>query len=662
MKNLRNIILTAVAVLVFTPGRAQRDTVALDGGGWIFRTDAGSTGWGAWQAGVPGGREVRVPHTWNVEDGTERYFGLAWYERHAEVPAAWKGRRVRLCFDAVYRDMVCYVNGREAGRNTGTGFTPVSFDVTPLLRYGVSNRIVVAVSNRFSEHAFPYKAAFDWPNDGGIIRPVALVATDGVPVRYAHIKPDVDLSDSSAVASVKIRLWDERVRRADFTLTVLDWKTREPVAEKRVALKAEDGVFTTGMAFEKVRLWHFDAPNLYVMRVDVHGPKGLQDRYETRFGFRKLAIEGDRLLFNGEPVRLPGVEYMPGSYPDYGMAEPVGVMAEAVRLMKELNCVVTRFHWQQDARILDMMDEQGMLVQEELPWWQQPGDPNPELEALLKHQLDVTVERDYNRPSILSWGVSNEVYHNTDKSVYRRMIDHARSWNTNAFVTVVSNQIYTTLANDESLMADIPTWNDYSGTWHGGDRTQSPVRLGLIDREALKGRPLLITEHGLCEPRFVGGDPRRITEMTYHYDAWAECPFVMGCIYFSLNDYRTHVGESGRGRYKARIHGLTDMWFGKKPSFGVYAGLASPVYFESVQQHAGGTQAEVTIVVKNSLPSYTLRGYTLVWDSVDGERSLPLPALKPGDKFTATIGGTDPHRKPRVRVVRPTGYVAAEND
>ena len=188
------------------------------------------------------------------------------------------------------------------------------------------------------------------------------------------------------------------------------------------------------------------------------------------------------------------------------------------------------------------------------------------------------------------------------------------------------------------------------------------MRLDEINKKALKGRPLLITEHGLCEPRFVGGDPRRITEMTYHYDAWAECPFVMGCIYFSLNDYRTHVGESGRGRYKARIHGLTDMWFGKKPSFGVYAGLASPVYFESVQQHAGGTQAEVTIAVKNSLPSYTLRGYTLVWDSVDGERSLPLPVLNPGDKFTVTIGGTDPHRKPRVRVVRPTGYVAAEND
>ena len=662
MKNLWKIGLAAAAVLVSVPGWAQRETVSLDGGEWSFRTDADSTGWGSWQEGVPGGRPVRVPHTWNVEEGTERYFGLAWYERLAEVPAAWKGRRVRLCFDAVYRDMVCYVNGREAGRNLGTGFTPVSFDVTPLLRYGAANRIVVAVSNRFSKQAFPYSSAFDWPNDGGIIRPVKWVVTDGVPVRYAHIKPDVDLSDSSAVASVNIRLWDDKVRRADFTLTFLDAKTREKIAEKRVSLRAENGVFSTGVAFDKVRLWHFDAPNLYVMQVDVHGPKGLQDRYATRFGFRTLAIEGDKLLLNGEAVRLPGVEYMPGSYPDYGMAEPVEVMAEAVRLMKELNCVITRFHWQQDERILDMMDEQGILVQEELPWWQQPGDPDPEQEALLKHQLDRMIERDYNRPSILSWGVSNEVYHNTDKSIYRRMIDHARGWNTNAFVTVVSNQIYSSLENDESLMADIPTWNDYSGTWHGGDRTQSPVRLDLIDRRALKGRPLLITEHGLCEPRFVGGDPRRITEMTYHYDAWAKSPFVLGCIYFSLNDYRTHVGESGYGRYKARVHGLTDLWFRPKPSFGVYAGLASPVFFESVQQHADGTKAEVTIVVKNSLPSYTLRGYRLVWESAGGEKSAPLPELKPGSKFTTTIDSTDPHRKPRLRVVRPTGYVAAEND
>ncbi|HEZ7988420.1 MAG TPA: exodeoxyribonuclease VII large subunit, partial [Ruminococcus sp.] len=51
-----------------------------------------------------------------------------------------------------------------------------------------------------------------------------------------------------------------------------------------------------------------------------------------------------------------------------------------------------------------------------------------------------------------------------------------------------------------------------------------------------------------------------------------------GHIYFSLKDYRTHVGEAGFGRYKSRVHGLSSMWFDKKPSFQVYKGLAAPIY------------------------------------------------------------------------------------
>lgn len=89
-------------------------------------------------------------------------------------------------------------------------------------------------------------------------------------------------------------------------------------------------------------------------------------------------------------------------------------------------------------------------------------------------------------------------------------------------MTVVSNEIFDRLENDESLLGDIPTWNDYTGTWHGKSREETPDKLALINNRALKGRPLLITEHGLCEPRFVGADARRVVEMTYHYDQWAK--------------------------------------------------------------------------------------------------------------------------------------------
>ncbi|MFA7494567.1 MAG: glycoside hydrolase family 2 TIM barrel-domain containing protein, partial [Proteiniphilum sp.] len=129
-----------------------------------------------------------------------------------------------------------------------------------------------------------------------------------------------------------------------------------------------------------------------------------------------------------------------------------------------------------------------------IPWWQAPANPSPELEALAKRHIDAMVEKDYNRPSIFSWGVSNEVFYNTDKDIYRRIIEHTRKLNSNALVVVVSNEIFSRLENDESLLADIPTWNDYVGTWHGKHRDETPGMLDLINERALKGRPLLITD------------------------------------------------------------------------------------------------------------------------------------------------------------------------
>ncbi len=639
---------------------AQRLEQSLDGD-WKFRLDRDSIGWKSWYEGILDARIVRVPHTWNVEDGTERLFCLGWYEKTVDIPSAWKNKQIRLHFDAVYRDAVVYVNGKKAGQHIGSGYTPFSIDISKFLKYGSGNKIVVSVSNKISSYALPYQAKFDWPNDGGIIRPVKLIVTGKPSIRYAHLKPETDFKNFSATADLRIKVWEEDVKNADFTLTFAEYQTQKVLFTKQLKLKVDQGVFSTNIDFKDIKPWHFDSPNLYTMQVDVSVKGKITDTYHTRFGFRKIEIKGHQLFLNEEAVRLPGIEYMPGSYPAYGMAEPFEVMSQAVELMKDLNCVITRFHWQQDSRILDLMDEKGILVQEEIPWWQAPGNLSPEMEKLAKQHIDEMIERDFNRPSIFAWGVSNEVFYNTDKDIYRRLIAHARYWNTNALVTVVSNEIFDRLENDESLLGDIPTWNDYTGTWHGKSREETPDKLKLINERALKGRPLLITEHGLCEPRFVGADARRVVEMTYHYDQWAKNDYILGCIYFSLNDYRTHVGESGKGRYQQRVHGLTDLWFGKKPSFTVYKGLASPVYFEWVQQTFKGTEAEVSIAVKNDLPCYILRNYTLEWKTADGAmRKLLLPELKPGEKYKTTINNISPLEKPVVKVVRPTGYSVTE--
>lgn len=659
MKIIRKSILLTCFFTFISTGLFSREEISLDGQ-WKFALERDHKDFTDWMNGIPFGRLVSVPHTWNIEDGNERLFGKAWYEKEIMIPGKWKEKQVRLFFDAVYRDAIVYLNGKKVGEHIGSGFTEFSFNVTKFLKYNAENKLLVSVDNHFSEYALPYKDKFDWSNDGGIIRPVHLAVTGNTSICYARVRPEINFNEKTAHINLEIKNWEYQIKRASYHLIVREWKSKKEILNNTVALSAENNVFKTTFELSAIKLWHFDDPNLYTLDIEIIVNGKVSDLYSTRFGLRKLEIKGNQLFLNEEAVRLPGIEYMPGSHPDFGMAEDMSVMQTAVDQMKELNCLITRCHWQYDKRFFDLLDEKGILAQEEIPWWQAPGNLSIEMESLAKSQINEMIERDFNHPSIVSWGVSNEVFYNTDKDIYRRLIHYAKDFRSDRFITVVSNEIFDRLENDESLLADIPTWNDYVGTWHGKNREETPEKLALINSRALKGRPLLITEHGLCEPRFVGGDARRVVEMAYHYDQWAKNKYIIGAIYFSLNDYRTHVGEAGFGRYKSRVHGLSSMWFDRKPSFYVYKGLAAPVYFEDLHIAAKGNEAQVVLAVKDNLPSYTLRGYLLRWKTTSGLKEIKLPDLKPGEKFTLNIDELDKNSRPVVSVYRPTGYMVNE--
>lgn len=648
--------LALVMLLPFLMNAMPREELSLDGT-WLFTLQPGSES--AFKEFAP--RYVRVPHTWNTDDSLYSYKGKVLYERKVNIPAKWKGKRIRIYFDAVYHDAHVYVNGVKAGEHLGSGYTGFSFDVTKLIRTGRENSISVSADNSYSDFNFPYKNHFDWNNDGGIIRPVKLVATGASSVRYAWVRQKTDVGKKKAEINLEIRNWENTGKKCNYKILIKDNSDKSVVFEKYyTGVPQSNGSYHITFTLDNIKLWHFDYPNLYSLEVipDIKGKA--TDHYATTFGLRNIEIKGDKFYLNGEPVRLPGIEYMPGSHPSYGMAEGDDVIGMAVDRMKEVNSLITRCHWQYDKRYLDLLDSKGVLVQVELPWWQAPGNLTPELETLAKDQISEMVEQYFNHPSIFAWGVSNEMYYNTDRDIYRRLIDYTNNIGSGKMVSVVSNEIFNRLENDESLLADIPTWNDYVGTWHGNSRDETPGMLGNINEKALKGRPLLITEHGLCEPLFTGGDARRITEMAYHYDQWAKHPFIFGAIYFSLNDYRTHAGENGEGRYKARVHGLTSLWFDKKPSFEVYKSLASPLYVETCDQTPDGKSVHLKMVVKDNLPSYTLRGYRMEWTASDGKHDIVLPDLKPGEKYEVTLKGMNSGDKPCIKVYRPNGYVAME--
>ncbi len=610
---------------------------------------------------------VNVPHTYNIMEGLEDYAGEAVYRRTLPITADMKGKTVRICFEAVYHDATVYVNRQKVGEHLGKGYTPFSMDITKYLNFGQGlqipdNMLEVRASNAYSDKQFPYKRSFDWSNDGGIYRSVKLHMSGKQTIRYVHVTPSLD-----GQARFDVRLWQKNVGNIKGQLMVKNRQTGEMVYNSAVSLNKakKDQHFSTTITIANPQLWHFDHPNLYDFTFTIPG----SDAFSDHFGFVDFHIEGHSLVLNGEKVRLPGIENMPGSNPAFGMAEPRAFIDKTVRTMKDLNTTITRFHYVPDQQMVSLMDEMGILCQLELSWWQQPwGKLSDELLQNAREQLEEMIEVYYNHPCIYAWGMSNEVWGNHEG--IRALGDHAKQMDPRRFVLSMSNKTYENLRDEACCVLDLPTWNEYTGTWHGNDRTELPARLVNIGK-ALDGRPLFITEAGLCEPAFVGGDATRIDDMLFHIKEWQKADFIPGYIYFCVQDYRTQMGEEGLGKWRIRRHGVTKVDLTPKSSYHVLRQLMSPIDIMEVKPanakknegslagqfevDATNHDAQIKLQVKNSIPSYTLRGYTLRYNDYEGhQQTIVLPDMQPGESYPFVLKNINAQYS--FEVLRPNGF------
>ncbi|NTV81705.1 MAG: hypothetical protein HGA24_09830, partial [Candidatus Aminicenantes bacterium] len=400
--------------------------VPLDGM-WLFRTDPDkrgeASGWHAPAAARDGWEEVVVPSTWQVAERTADYLGQAWYRREFDAPGAWKGQVVRVEFESVFHTAEVFINGKRAGDHAGKGYTAFALDITGLLELGGPNVIAVRIDNSFSPAMLPRGDSYDWTPDGGITRPVRLIITSPVYLEYAWIDAAPDLAAGTAKLAVTAVVHNAtkrpveldlgfRVIEDDTGLVVLDMPD-SPTGD--VPAETARQVILPEAALGRPKLWHFDHPHLYRLEIRLTQKGRKVHGLETAFGIRKIEVRGTEFRLNGEPVRLAGVERMAGSHPDFGMAEPAAWIDHDHADMKELNCVFTRVHWQQDRRVLDYCDRHGILVQVEVPTWgpgtfqKLEGDLRERIMANGLDQLREMIARDRNHPSVFSWGLCNEV-------------------------------------------------------------------------------------------------------------------------------------------------------------------------------------------------------------------------------------------------------------
>ena len=508
------------------------------------------------------GECVTIPHTWNVQPGMEDYAGTAWYstEFEVETPA---GKTV-LYFHGAYRDCTVYVNGSVACIHSGSGYTPFETDVSHLVVAG-ENLLTVSCSNAYSDKALPHRKDFDWANDGGLIRPVELLQYDAGEAEHICIESIVTefLPGGLADAWVNCKFDFSVSAPAQYDVCVREYKSKKVVFE-RSGCSGREIVFPLC----GVTLWNTEDPFLY--ELELRTPASVQTR---RFGVRKLEARGKKIYLNNKPIRLLAVEWMPGSNPAFGMAEPESELAKNLAMLKDLKCNFTRFHWQQDDFVYDWCDEHGLMVQEEIPYWGSPKAAGRVQFDVAERQADEMLRYHFNHPSIVCWGVGNELggWEKETCLYVRHMVSYFKLRDFMRLVNYVSNTVgwksphLLHPGREATTYGDICMWNEYLGTWYS-----VPKRgYDKVFRRVLKycgDKPVVITEFGLCEPAHKGGDTRRIEiyrEKLEYYQKYD----LAGWVYFCLNDDRTHIGETGEGRFKQRIHGSVDLCGAKKPSY-----------------------------------------------------------------------------------------------
>src|ERR1035438_5120790 len=225
---------------------ACKEVVSLNGD-WSFRLDPRNSGeaqgWHQPAEPADGWRTVSVPHTWQIEPAHTDYMGVGWYRRTFAAPTAWSDRAVRVEFEAVFHTATVWLNGVEVGRHIGKGYTAFVCDLSPRLRLGEANTLVVRADNTFSESMLPRGRSSDWAHDGGIYRLVRLLVTPKAFIETVAVDADPDLGANQASLQVTagIRNANSAAWHGQVAFQVFDEASGELVALESAAVPAQLG-------------------------------------------------------------------------------------------------------------------------------------------------------------------------------------------------------------------------------------------------------------------------------------------------------------------------------------------------------------------------------------------------------------------------------------
>lgn len=330
------------------------------------------------------------------------------YRRTVDIPADWLARRLILRFEGVDSAFHVWVNGQPAGFSKGSRL-PAEFDITPLARPG-RNILAVQVV-QWSDGTYLEDQDMWWLS--GIFRDVWLIAAPRADFADVFTVPGFDPDRSIGTLDVTLA-FHAPPAGATVAAELRDPGGR-PVAVA-AAPAATDGARLT-LTVPDAQPWTAETPALHTLQLTLRDAAGAVLALAThRTGFRTIACRDGRILVNGRPILLRGVNRH-DAHPDKGRAVSEEDMRRDILLMKRhnLNAIRTS-HYPNAPRFYDLCDELGMYVMCECDLethgfgYTEGRNPTmwPAWEAACLDRMTRMVESLKNHACIFAWSLGNE--------------------------------------------------------------------------------------------------------------------------------------------------------------------------------------------------------------------------------------------------------------
>jgi beta-galactosidase len=378
--------------------------------GWEHYRGSLSGIWEVWRGKAAAANvtwdKVTLPHCFNAWDAVDPdrpyYQGPGWYRTTLKMENPYANGRTLLHFEGAGQISEVFAGLKSIGRHIG-GYDEFTFDITGP---NADTLLAVECDNSRSTDTIPSDQS-DFNRYGGIYRHVNLVYVPAVSLERVLLSAKV--TDGCAMVSVSARLLNPANARDNLQIAtrVTDPSGREVHASSQVLTPWTGERQVAAFKVPSPALWSPATPNLYRCSMTLTGPQGAHP-IEEPFGIRYFDFPAHGVFYlNGEKLFLRGTERHE-DHAGLGNAMTDDLIRREMRMVKDMGANFIRLgHYQQARLVLELCDQLGLLVWEEVPWCR-GGVGGAQYREQGRRMLGNMIDQHRNHPSVIFWGLGNE--------------------------------------------------------------------------------------------------------------------------------------------------------------------------------------------------------------------------------------------------------------